>query len=185
MMKSALNIDQFAILDILKKRFDNQAFPHLNVSWSYIEERLLKDSEKLLALYEMENTGGEPNVVNVDAKTGKLTFFDCSKETPSERRSYCYDRAALDARKKHPPQNDAMSIATNMGIKLLNEEQYFFLQSIGDFDLKTSSWLLTPKDVREKGGALFGDKRYGRCFIYHNGADSYYAARGFRGWIEV
>lgn len=173
------------ILPVLQKRFENHMSRHAHIKWSDVESQLVNSFQKLGVIYEMEISGGEPDVVGMDDKTGEIIFFDCSKETPTGRRSLCYDKVALEGRKKHPPKNDAMTIAQEMGITLLNEEQYFFLQSLGDFDLKTSSWLLTPINVREKGGALFGDKRYGRCFIYHNGADSYYAARGFRGWVKI
>lgn len=133
----------------------------------------------------MERTGGEPDVVGFDKKTGEFIFFDCSAETPVGRRSVCFDRKALDARKANKPQNSAMDMASEMGISILTEDQYNLLQELGEFDLKTSSWLCTPKAVREKGGAIFGDRRFGRVFIYHNGADSYYASRGFRGWLAI
>lgn len=141
--------------------------------------------EKLYSLYEMEQTGGKPDVVDYDSKTGEYVFYDCSAESPKGRRSVCYDREALESRKKHKPNDSAAVMAANMSIELLTEEQYRQLQKLGEFDTKTSSWLKTPDDVRELGGAIFGDFRYGRVFIYHNGAESYYAARGFRGVLKV
>lgn len=169
----------------LKNRFENHAHRHQNLMWAPIQARLEADSGKLSSLHEMEATGGEPDVVGFDQKTGAYLFCDCSPESPKGRRSLCYDREALDKRKEHKPENSALDLADAMGIALLTEEQYRSLQALEKFDTKTSSWLQTPPGVRKLGGAIFGDFRYGRVFIYHNGADSYYAARGFRGalWI--
>lgn len=173
------------LLQILKNRFEKNKSRHENLDWTKIEEKLNSNPSKLWSLYQMENSGGEPDVVNYDEKTDEYIFFDCSAESPKGRRSFCYDREALDARKEHKPQNDVITAAKEMGVELLSEEQYRYLQSLGKFDLKTSSWIKTPKDIRELGGALFCDRRYNTVFIYHNGADSYYAARGFRGVLKV
>lgn len=156
---------------------------HKGMDWSSIEERL--KGEKLWMLQQMEQTGGEPDVVGTDRKTGEYIFMDCSAESPAGRRSLCYDMEALDARKENKPQGSAMGMAAEMGIEILDEAQYRYLQQFGPFDTKTSSWIITPADVRKKGGSLFGDHRYGQVFIYHNGASSYYAARGFRGCLKV
>jgi hypothetical protein len=148
-------------------------------------EKKIKSSDKLWSLQIMEETGGEPDVVSYDKKSDEYIFYDCSTESPKGRRSLCYDDAALKARKEHKPKDSAMAVATSMGIELLSEEQYHYLQTLGDFDTKTSSWLLTPEPIRKNGGAIFGDFRYQHTFIYHNGADSYYAARGFRGMLRI
>ena len=169
-----------ALLSTLQQRFERNKHRHPNISWEEIEAILQKDTI-LQVVKNMEATGGEPDVVVFDG----LYYVDCSKESPKGRRSICYDRAALESRKKYPPKNDAMTLATEMGIELLTEEDYQILQSFGDFVTKTSSWLLTPEAVRELGGAIFGDFRFGRVFIYHNGAESYYAARGFRGKVKL
>ncbi len=184
--KKSLSSEQTKeILTILKDRFEKNMNRHAGVDWSWVEKKLSSQSEKLWSLSEMERTGGEPDVVAYDAKTGAYNFYDCSSESPLGRRSLCYDRQALDARKANKPENSVMDIANALGIEILTEEEYNQLQKIGNFDLKTSSWLHTPADVRKLGGAIFGDRRYDRIFIYHNGADSYYAARGFRGSLKV
>lgn len=176
---------QSKLLSILRTRFEKFKSRHQTIKWTDVENRLLAHPDKLAIIDEMERTGGEPDVVSFDKKTGVYTFFDCSPESPKERRSLCYDRQALDGRKENKPKNSALDLAEELGIALLDEEQYVFLQTLGDFDLKTSSWLKTDPEVRKKGGAIFGDKRYGRTFLYHNGAESYYAARGFRGFLEI
>jgi hypothetical protein len=173
------------LLGILKTRFEKNANRHPDVQWAKVQSKLDAHPEKLWSLSEMERTGGEPDVVGYDKKTDEYIFFDCSPETPKGRRSICYDREALEARKQHKPETSAMDMASEMGIQLLTEEQYHELQRLGNFDTKTSSWLKTPEDVRELGGAIFGDRRFGRVFIYHNGADSYYGVRGFRGSLRV
>jgi hypothetical protein len=173
------------LLDVLKARFDKNINRHPGLDWADVQARLQAHPDKLRSLAEMESTGGEPDVVGHDAKTGEYVFCDCSAESPAGRRSFCYDRAALDARKEAKPANSALDEATTMGITLLTEEEYRALQQLGEFDLKTSSWLATPADIRKLGGALFGDRRYGHVFVYHNGAQSYYAARGFRGVLKV
>jgi len=174
-----------ALLRILKTRFETNMNRHQGLEWIGVQTRLEANPAKLWSLSEMERTGGEPDVVGQDKKTGEYIFFDCSPETPQGRRSLCYDREALESRKEHKPENSARDLAAGMGIELLTEEQYRALQVLGIFDSKTSSWVETPSDVRKLGGALFCDRRYGRVFIYHNGADSYYAARGFRGSLRV
>ncbi len=158
---------------------------HNGLEWSDVQARLEADTEKLGPLKEMEQTGGEPDVVGRDKTTGEYVFFDCSAESPNGRRSVCYDREALESRKEHKPGNSAVEMAASMGIELLTEDEYRALQELGDFDTKTSSWVKTPPDIRELGGALFCDRRYGTVFVYHNGAQSYYAARGFRGSLRV
>lgn len=173
------------LLDILQQRFEKNKNRHENLDWTKIEAKLNSDPSKLWSLYQMENSDGEPDVVDYDEKTDEYIFFDCSAESPKGRRSFCYDREALDARKEHKPQNDVITAAKEMGVEILSEEQYRYLQSLGKFDLKTSSWIQTPKDIRELGGALFCDRRYNTVFVYHNGADSYYAARAFRGVLRV
>jgi len=178
-------IEREDLLDTLKTRFQKNMNRHKGMAWADVQAKLEANAEKLWSLHEMEKTGGEPDVVGRDEKTGQYIFFDCSAETPKGRRSLCYDREALDARKAHKPANSAMDMAAEMGIELLDEEQYRALQQLGKFDTKTSSWLKTPTDVREFGGAIFGDWRFGRVFVYHNGADSYYGARGFRGALRV
>ena len=173
------------LLDILKIRFEKNTIRHKGMQWTKIQAKLEVDSEKLLSLNEMEKTGGEPDVVGHDKKTGEYIFYDCSPESPSGRRSLCYDSKALDSRKEFKPKNNALDIAASIGIELLTEEQYRELQKLGNFDMKTSSWVKTPAQIRKLGGALFADFRYGNVFIYHNGAQSYYAARGFRGSLKV
>lgn len=174
-----------ALLEVLKTRFEKSGHRHKGVAWAAVQARLKKNSDKLRSLAEMERTGGEPDVVGQDKKTGECIFVDCSAESPSGRRSVCYDREALESRKEHRPEGSAVDMAASMGIELLTEEQYRTLQELGEFDLKTSSWVKTPADIRKLGGALFCDRRYGRVFLYHNGAQSYYAARGFRGSLRV
>ena len=169
----------------LKSRFEKNMNRHKGLEWAKIEAKLKANSEKLWSLSEMERTGGEPDVIGFDKTTGEYIFFDCSAESPKERRSLCYDRAALDSRKEHKPKDSALDMAVAMGIELLNEEEYRALQKLGKFDLKTSSWIATPSDIRKLGGALFCDLRYDTVFTYHNGAESYYAARGFRGSLKV
>jgi len=174
-----------AILGVLKARFEKNRSRHKDLEWSAISAKLEANSKVLWSLNEMERTGGEPDVVGYDKKAGEYIFYDCSAESPGGRRSLCYDREALTARKEHKPKNSAIDLATAMGIELLSEEQYRILQQLGNFDTKTSSWIQTPADVRQLGGALFCDRRYNKVFVYHNGADSYYAARAFRGSLTV
>jgi len=169
----------------LKARFEKNMNRHKGVEWSKVQAKLEANTEKLGTLNEMERTGGEPDVVGFDKKTGEFTFYDCSAESPRDRRSICYDHHALEARKENKPKDSALNMAAAMGIELLTEEQYRELQQLGNFDLKTSSWVQTPADIRKLGGALFCDRRYNHVFLYHNGADSYYAARGFRGSLSV
>ncbi|WBX80614.1 DUF4256 domain-containing protein [Virgibacillus salarius] len=171
------------LLKALKTRFEKNMHRHQGVEWANVQARLKANAEKLWSLQEMESTGGEPDVVGHEQ--GQYIFYDCSAESPKGRRSVCYDREALEARKKHQPENNAIDMATAMGIELLTEEQYRALQQLEHFDKKTSSWVQTPSDIRELGGALFCDYRYGHVFLYHNGASSYYAARGFRGSLKV
>lgn len=173
------------VLRTLQARFEKNMARHKGLKWTDVAARLEANAEKLWSLSEMERTGGEPDVVGFDKKTGEITFYDCSAESPKERRSVCYDREALNARKENKPKNSAIDMATTMGIELLTEDQYRELQTLGEFDLKTSSWVQTPPAIRKLGGALFCDRRYNTVFLYHNGADSYYAARGFRGSLKV
>lgn len=173
------------LLETLKARFEKNMNRHQGLEWSKVQTKLEANPEKLWSLSEMERTGGEPDVVSYDEKTDEYIFFDCAAESPKGRRSVCYDREALESRKKHKPENSAMDMAAAMGIELLTEEQYRALQQLGEFDLKTSSWIQTPPDIRKRGGALFCDRRYEHVFVYHNGAESYYASRGFRGWLKV
>ena len=173
------------LLTELKARFEKNMGRHKGLEWRKIQTKLEANTEKLWSLNEMERTGGEPDVVGHDKKTGEYVFYDCSAESPRGRRSLCYDREALESRKEHKPGNNAIDMAAAMGIELLTEEQYRELQKLGNFDAKTSSWVKTPADVRKLGGALFCDFRFGKVFLYHNGAESYYAARGFRGSISV
>lgn len=181
-----LSIEQTIMLfEILKKRFDANMHRHKGLNWADIKDRLQQQPEKLWSLNQMEETGGEPDMVSLDSESSETIFYDCAVETPKGRRSLCYDRAALDARKEHKPENNAIEVAEAMGIELLTEEQYRQLQSVEHFDLKTSSWVKTPEDVRKLGGAIFCDSRYGRVFTYHNGAQSYYATRGFRGRLKI
>lgn len=173
------------LLQTLKARFEQNMPRHKGIAWEEVQARLEGDPAALRSLLEMEETGGEPDVVAPDSKAGRLTFCDCSAESPVGRRSLCYDGEALASRKENKPPGSAVEMAAAMGIELLTEEQYRALQALGEFDLKTSSWIRTPPDVRLLGGALFCDRRYGMVFVYHNGAQSYYAARGFRGFIQV
>ncbi|WP_286923510.1 MULTISPECIES: DUF4256 domain-containing protein [Lysinibacillus] len=173
------------LLSTLKARFEKNMNRHKDLEWAKVQARLEANTEKLWSLNEMEVTGGEPDVVGHDNKTDEYIFYDCSAESPKGRRSICYDREALESRKKHKPENNAIDMATAMGIELLTEEQYRELQKLENFDLKTSSWVQTPVNIRKLGGALFCDYRYDTVFVYHNGADSYYAARGFRGSLRV
>ena len=187
-MKDTKNLSQTqqdALLSILKTRFENHRIRHENLEWINIESKLKANPEKLWSLNEMENTGREPDVVAYDGTTGEYLFFDCSPESPIGRRSFCYDAAALASRKEHKPKNNVIDSAKSMGIELLSEEQYKMLQQFGKFDTKTSSWLKTPPEIRKLGGAIFADFRYGNVFVYHNGAESYYAARAFRGLLRV
>lgn len=173
------------LLSVLKTRFEKNKNRHQGLEWASVLAKLEANPEKLWALDDMESTGGEPDVVGYDAQTNEYIFFDCSAESPKGRRSVCYDHEALESRKEHKPQNSAVEMAADMGIALLTEEQYRQLQQLGNFDLKTSSWVKTPADIRKRGGALFCDRRYDTVFLYHNGAESYYAARGFRGALRV
>ncbi len=174
-----------SLIKTLEERFTKNMDRHKNIQWAKVLERLSANPAKLQALQQMELTGGEPDVVAEDKKTGAFTFFDCSPESPKSRRSVCYDQEALHARKEHKPANSAMAMAAEVGIELLTEEQYRALQQLGAFDLKTSSWIYTPPAIRKLGGALFCDRRYDTVFLYHNGAESYYAARGFRGSLVL
>ena len=173
------------LLRVLKARFEKNMDRHEGLEWAKVQAKLEANAEKLWSLNEMERTGGEPDVVGHDKKTGEYIFFDCSAESPKGRTSVCYDREGLDSRKEHKPKNTAMDMATAIGIELLTEEQYQELQKLGDFDTKTSSWVKTPADIRKLGGALYCDRRYGRVFVGHNGAQSYYSARAFRGSLRV
>ena len=181
-----LNEDQAAhLLNILKIRFEQNMQRHKAMQWSKIQQKLEASPTKMWSSHEMERTGGEPDVVLHDHITDHYVFMDCSIESPSGRRSLCYDRKALDSRKAHKPENSVLDLASVMGVELLTEHDYYELQAIDSMDMKTSSWLFTPDDIRKKGGALFADKRYGRVFVYHNGAESYYASRGFRALVRV
>lgn len=173
------------LLNALKTRFEKNIQRHEGIEWAEVQAKLEANPEKLWSLNEMERTGGEPDVVGHDKETGEYIFYDCSAESPKGRRSVCYDREALESRKQHKPENSAVNMAVEMGIELLSEEQYRNLQKLGIFDKKSSSWVQTPSDIRKLGGAIFCDWRYGHVFVYHNGADSYYAARGFRGSLRV
>jgi len=173
------------LLKSLKARFEENMSRHKGLEWAKVQAKLEADTEKLWSVSEMERTRGEPDVVSYDKKTGEYVFYDCSEESPKGRRSLCYDREALDARKENKPEDSAIDMAAAMGIEILTEEQYRELQKLGVFDAKTSSWVKTPSDIRRLGGALFCDRRYGHVFLFHNGADSYYAARGFRGSLRV
>jgi hypothetical protein len=173
------------LLKALKVRFEQNMNRHQGFEWANVQAKLETNPEKLRSLNEMERTGGEPDVVGFDKKTGHYIFYDCSAESPKGRRSLCYDGEALESRKEYKPENSAMDMAASMGIQLLTEEQYRELQKLGKFDTKTSSWVKTPSDIRQLGGALFCDRRYNTVFVYHNGAESYYAARGFRGYLRV
>lgn len=173
------------LLKTLKDRFEKNMKRHKGLEWAKIQEKLEAQPEKAASLNAMESTGGEPDVVGQDKKTGEIIFYDCSAESPKGRRSLCYDREALESRKAHKPNDSAMDMAAAMGIEILTEEEYRELQELGEFDTKTSSWVMTPPEIRELGGALFCDRRYNTVFVYHNGADSYYGARGFRGSLRV
>ncbi|MBD7969411.1 DUF4256 domain-containing protein [Paenibacillus gallinarum] len=173
------------ILGTLKARFEKNMNRHEGLEWAAVEAKLEQNAVKLWSLFEMERTGGEPDVTFYDKETGEYVFCDCSAESPKGRRSVCYDRAALESRKQHKPQNSAMDMAVDMGIEILTEEQYRELQRLGKFDTKTSSWVKTPDHIRQLGGAIFCDRRYDTVFVYHNGADSYYGVRGFRGLLRV
>jgi hypothetical protein len=176
---------QQELINILKTRFEKNKHRHQGIEWTTVQARLEAAPEKLWSLNEMEITGGEPDVAGYDKATGEYVFYDCAAETPKGRRSVCYDHEALEKRKEHKPENSAVQMAIDMGIELLNETQYRQLQQLGELDTKTSSWILTPADIRKLNGALFCDRRYNTVFVYHNGADSYYAARGFRGLLKV
>jgi hypothetical protein len=169
----------------LKKRFKKNMQRHEGLEWAAVQAKLEVNPEKIWSLNEMERTGGEPDVIGYDQTTGEHIFYDCSAESPKGRRSLCYDHEALESRKEHKPKDSAVDMAAEMGIRLLTEEQYRGLQKLGKFDLKTSSWVITPVEIRKRGGAIFCDRRYDHVFTYHNGAESYYAARGFRGWLRV
>jgi len=185
-MKKQLSPEQQEqLLNTLKTRFEENTHRHKDLDWAKIQTRLEENPKNLWSLDQMEETGGEPGVIGYDNKTEEFIFYDCSAESPKGRRSLCYDREALESRKKYPPKKSAIEMATEMGIELLTEAEYHKLQEFGPFDTKTSSWLKTSSDVRELGGAIFGDYRFGRVFVYHNGADSYYGARGFRGSLKV
>jgi hypothetical protein len=173
------------ILRTLKARFEKNMNRHKGLEWANVQAKLETNTEKLWSLYEMERTGGEPDVIDHDKKAGEYIFYDCSVESPKGRRSVCYDREALESRKEHKPKNNAIEMAADMGIEILTEEQYREMQRLGNFDTKTSSWVKTPDNIRKLGGAIFCDRRYDTVFVYHNGAESYYAARGFRGSLRV
>jgi hypothetical protein len=173
------------LLKVLKTRFEKNASRHKGIEWKQVQERLEANASKLWSLHEMEATGGEPDVVGHDKNTGEFIFYDCAAESPKGRRSICYDRQALESRKEHKPANNALDMAESMGIEILSEDEYRELQKLGQFDLKTSSWIKTPAAIRKLGGALFCDRRYDTIFVYHNGAESYYGARGFRGILKV
>lgn len=173
------------LLLTLQARFEKNMNRHKSIKWAEVQARLKAKPEKLWSLQQMETTGGEPDVVGVDKKTGEFLFYDCAAETPKGRRSICYDHEALESRKEHKPANSALNMAEEMGIDMLSEEEYRALQQLGTFDAKTSSWVLTPPDIRKLGGALFCDYRFGHVFVYHNGAESYYGVRGFRGCLKV
>lgn len=173
------------LINVLKNRFEKNARRHMGIDWADVAVKLAADPGKLQLLFEMERTGGEPDVIGCDDVTGEFLFCDCSVESPAGRRSICYDRKALESRKQHKPDGSAVEMAESMGIELLSEQQYRELQMLGEFDKKSSSWVKTPESIRELGGALFCDRRYNQVFVYHNGAESYYAARGFRGLLRV
>lgn len=185
MKNKILPADREELLKELKTRFEKNVGRHKGLEWAKVQAKLEAKPEKLWTLSEMERTGGEPDVVGFDKKSGEFIFFDCSAESPKERRSLCYDREAWESRKEHKPKDTAVDMAAAIGIELLTEDEYRELQNLGEFDLKTSSWVKTPTDVRSLGGAIFCDRRFGRVFTYHNGAESYYAARGFRGSLRV
>jgi Protein of unknown function (DUF4256) len=176
---------QKELLTVLKTRFEKNMNRHKGSEWAKVQAKLEANTDKLWSISEMERTGGEPDTVGQDKKTGEYIFYDCSAESPKDRRSLCYDRKALDSRKENKPKDNAMDMADAMGVEILMEEEYRGLQKLGEFDTKTSSWVNTPSAIRELGGALFCDRRFDTVFTYHNGAESYYAARGFRGWLRV
>jgi len=178
-------VQQKTLLSTLRGRFERNMSRHKGLEWAKVQAKLEGNADKLWSLYEMERTGGEPDVIGHDRRAGEYTFCDCSAESPKGRRSLCYDREALESRKEHKPKDNAEDVAAAIGIELLTEEQYRELQRIGEFDTKTSSWVKTPSAIRKLGGALFCDRRFDTVFLYHNGAESYYAARGFRGWLRV
>ncbi len=178
-------MSELEIINVLKNRFEKNMNRHKDIIWDAVQAKLEGNKEKLISLKQMEETGGEPDVVRYDEMTGEYIFYDCSAESPKGRRSICYDREALESRKEHKPNNNAIDMAEAMGIELLTQEQYRELQTLGNFDSKTSSWLKTPPEIRKLGGAIFADYRYGNVFVYHNGAESYYGVRGFRGSLRV
>lgn len=185
-MNKNLSLEQSQeLLKVLKSRFEKNSNRHKGIEWAKLLAKLESNTQKLWSLNEMESTGGEPDIVGFDNKTGEYVFYDCSEESPSGRRSLCYDNEALESRKEHKPKNSAIGMANEMWIEILNEEQYRELQKLGNFDLKTSSWIETPSDIRKLGGAIYGDFRYNKIFVYHNGAESYYAVRGFRGSLRI
>ncbi len=184
--KKASSSEQYEeLLGTLQSRFEKNMNRHAGLDWAKVKAKLDAAPKKLQSLHEMEDTGGEPDVVGQDKKTGEYVFFDCSAQSPEGRTSLCYDREALDSRKKFKPKNSAMDLAAAIGVELLTEEQYQQLQQLGEFDTKSSTWLKTPAEIRKLGGAIFGDRRFGRVFVYHNGAESYYVGRGFRGSLRV
>lgn len=185
MSKSLTDTQSQDLIEILKTRFLKNKTRHQNIEWLEVQKKLENNSSKLWSLHEMERTGGEPDVVAYDSKTDTYIFFDCTPESPKGRRSLCYDRQALEERKEFKPENSVLDMCHEMGIQLLTEEDYKYLQTLGKFDMKTSSWIETPEEIRKLGGAIFADFRYNTVFIYHNGASSYYAARGFRGFLKV
>lgn len=185
MKKALTTAAQKTLFEILESRFEKNTQRHKGIEWSKVKTQLEKSASKLWSLSEMERTGGEPDVVGYDKKTGEYLFVDCAAESPAGRRSICYDKAALDARKENKPKHSAVAMASEMGIELLTEEQYRELQTLGNFDTKTSSWIKTPDAIRKLGGAVFCDRRYNTVFVYHNGAESYYAGRGFRGMLRI
>ena len=177
--------EQVEFINKLKTRFEKNMNRHASLNWNMIQSKLETNAEKLWSLFEMERTAGEPDVVGFNEETDEYTFCDCSEESPKERRSLCYDSEALESRKENKPRNSAVNMAKEMGIEILTKEEYLDLQKLGKFDTKTSSWITTPSDIRKLGGAIFADFRYGKVFVYHNGAESYYASRGFRGSLKV
>lgn len=185
MKKNLSAAERNDLIETLRSRFETNKHRHKGVNWTDVEAKLKKYPAKLVSLYAMESTGGEPDVIGFDKRSGEFIFVDCSPESPKGRRSVCYDAAALASRKEHKPAHSAIGMAAEMGITILDEAEYRKLQSFGPVDTKTSSWIATPDDIRTRGGALFGDRRYGHVFTYHNGAESYYAARGFRGSLRV
>ena len=186
-IKKLTSAQQDSLFSVMKVRFEKNMNRHRGLEWAKVQSKLVMPAigEKLWSLGEMERTGGEPDVVDYDKKTDEYIFYDCSSESPNGRRSYCYDREALDSRKENKPKNNVVDMAASMGIEILSEEQYRALQKLGNFDTKTSSWIKTPSGIRKLGGAIFCDRRYDTVFVYHNGAESYYAARGFRGLLKV